>query len=211
MLNLLILSPYPAMRAGLRVLLENTRPVRGTVVGEADSVEAALGWMRTAPVDVAILDLALDDDQLSVCWQLRTQARVPILALADSLTEAKVLAALQAGVQGCVAKTITGEDLLEAALRVSGGDTVLPPTATRALLARLRGDGDDPLAVTLSAREVEVLRGVAAGQTNKAIALKLNISEHTVKFHLGAAMSKLGAASRAEAVASALRRGLIPV
>ncbi len=56
-----------------------------------------------------------------------------------------------------------------------------------------------------------MLRGVAAGQTNKAIALKLGISEHTVKFHLGGAMTKLGAASRAEAVASALRLGLISV
>ncbi len=210
MLNLLILSPYPAMRAGLRVLLENTQPVRGTVVGEADSVETALGWMRLAPVDVAVLDLALDDDQLSACWQLRHQARVPILALADSTNDPKVLAALQAGVQGCVSKTINGEDLLEAALRVSGGETVLPPNATRALLARLRGETDDPLTVALSAREIDVLRGVAAGQTNKAMALRLNISEHTIKFHLGSAMSKLGAASRAEAVALALRRGLIP-
>lgn len=72
----------------------------------------------------------------------------------------------------------------------------------------MRGDGH---AVTLSPREAEVLRQVAAGQTNKSIALKLGISEHTVKFHLGSAMTKLGASSRAEAVATAIRRGLISV
>jgi DNA-binding NarL/FixJ family response regulator len=83
---------------------------------------------------------------------------------------------------------------------------VLPPMATTALLERL---GGETVAESLTAREVQVLRAVAAGQTNKAIALKLGISEHTVKFHLGSAMSKLGAASRAEAVATAIHRGLI--
>jgi DNA-binding CsgD family transcriptional regulator len=72
----------------------------------------------------------------------------------------------------------------------------------------LRGDGQP---VTLTPRETEVLRQVAGGQTNKSIALKLGISEHTVKFHLGSAMTKLAASSRAEAVATAIRRGLISV
>jgi DNA-binding CsgD family transcriptional regulator len=76
------------------------------------------------------------------------------------------------------------------------------------LFQQLRGDGP---AVTLSPREAEVLQHVAGGQTNKAIALRLGISEHTVKFHLGSAMTKLGAGSRAEAVATAIRRGLIAV
>ncbi len=85
---------------------------------------------------------------------------------------------------------------------------MLHPGTTAALLQQLRGDGPAP---NLTPRESEVLRQVAAGQTNKSIALKLGISEHTVKFHLGSAMAKLGAASRAEAVAVAIRRGLISV
>ncbi len=76
------------------------------------------------------------------------------------------------------------------------------------LRTQSRGDGPGP---SLTPRESEVLRQVAAGQTNKSIALKLGISEHTVKFHLGSAMAKLGSASRAEAVAVAIRRGLISV
>jgi DNA-binding NarL/FixJ family response regulator len=97
---------------------------------------------------------------------------------------------------------------LDAAESAALGETILHPTATEALLEQLRGE--TPLE-SLTPRETEVLRAVAAGQTNKAIALKLGISDHTVKFHLSSAMNKLGAASRAEAVAIAIRRGLIAV
>jgi len=214
MLRILIASPYPAMRAGLHALLEEAnagaRRTALTVVGEADSVEACLEWTRATQPQVVLFDLALDpDDELSGLWRLRTQApSAAVLALSESNGDARTLAALQAGARGCLPKTATGAELLEAAQGVVEGETILPPAATAALLEQLRGEGP---AETLSPREGEVLRHVAAGLTNKAIALKLGISEHTVKFHLGSAMSKLGAASRAEAVAVAIRRGLISV
>jgi DNA-binding NarL/FixJ family response regulator len=214
MLRILIASPYPAMRAGLHALLEEANTGAGraalTVVGEADSVETCLEWTRATQPQVILFDLALDpDDELSGLWRLRTQApSAAVLALSESNGDARTLAALQAGARGCLPKTATGAELLEAAQGVVEGETVLPPAATAALLEQLRGE--DP-AESLSPREGEVLRHVAAGLTNKAIALKLGISEHTVKFHLGSAMGKLGAASRAEAVAIAIRRGLISV
>ncbi len=214
MLRILIASPYPAMRAGLHALLEEANADASrtalTVVGEADSVEACLEWTRATQPQVVLFDLALDpDDELSGLWRLRTQApTAAVLALSESNGDAQMLAALQAGARGCLPKTATGAELLEAAQGVVEGETILPPAATAALLEQLRGEGP---AETLSPREGEVLRHVAAGLTNKAIALKLGISEHTVKFHLGSAMSKLGAASRAEAVATAIRRGLISV
>ncbi|MBI3177334.1 MAG: response regulator transcription factor [Chloroflexi bacterium] len=118
-----------------------------------------------------------------------------------------MMRALQAGVRGCLPCTATADELTAAVRQAGNGELVLPPTATSAILQQLR-EGDTA-GETLTAREAQVLRAVAAGQTNKAIALKLGISEHTVKFHLASAMSKLGAASRAEAVAVAFRRGLI--
>ena len=212
MIRILIASPYPAMRAGLHALLQDADAGRAAmmVVGEVDSVEACLEWTRAAQVQVVIFDLALDpDEELSGLWRLRKQApAAAVLALSDSTAAGRVLAALQAGARGCLPKTATGTELLEAAHGVVEGETVLPPAATAALLEQLRGEAP---AESLSPREGEVLRHVAAGLTNKAIALKLGISEHTVKFHLGSAMSKLGAASRAEAVATAIRRGLISV
>ena len=214
MLRILIASPHPALRAGLHVLLEDAQRARGAepvmVVGEADSVEATVQWTRATQPQVVIYDLAFEqDDGLDGLWRLRQQApEVAVLALCESSADGRVLAALQGGARGCLPKTATGAELLEAADSAMLGEPVLHPGTTAALFQQLRGDGP---AVTLSPRESEVLRQVAGGQTNKAIALLLGISEHTVKFHLGSAMTKLGAASRAEAVALAIRRGLISV
>lgn len=208
--RLLIASPYPAMRAGLRALLETEAPAQLTIVGVAETAEAALEWARTARPEVIVYDLALDrDDDLNGLWRLQQAAPlVAVLALGEAGDQARMVAALQAGARGCLPKTTGGAELAEAVLDLAAGEAIVPPAATAALLGRLRGEAP---AVALSPREADVLRGVAAGQTNKAIALKLGISEHTVKFHLGGAMTKLGAASRAEAVASALRLGLISV
>ena len=206
MVSVLIASPFPAMRAGLRVLLEQAQL---QVVGEAESVLAVLSCLAAAPPELVLFDLALDDEALSGLWRLRSQfPALPVLALSDTASGAQVLGALQAGARGCLPKTATAAELAEAAESTAAGRPSLHPSAALALLEELRGGAP---AEALTPREAEVLRGVAAGQTNKAIALKLNLSEHTVKFHLGSAMSKLGAASRAEAVALAMQRGLISI
>jgi DNA-binding NarL/FixJ family response regulator len=196
------------MRAGLHSLLDEAGRGVVTVVGEADSVETCLEWARAIQPQVVIYDLALEaNDELSGLWRLRrAYPAVAVLALVEVSADARVLTALQAGARGCLPKTASGAELLEAVQGVVEGDPVLPPATTAALLEQLRGEAP---AETLTPREAEVLRYVAAGLTNKAMALKMGISEHTVKFHLGSAMNKLGAASRAEAVAIAMRRGLI--
>jgi len=196
------------MRAGLRVLLEESRL---TVVGEADTLAACLAWAETDPPQLILFDLALDDDALTGLWQLRRRCpAVPVLALSDATNGALVLAALRAGARGCLPKTATAADLAEAVQSLAAGNASLNPAAATALLAQLRGDAPARApAEPLTPREADVLRGVAAGLTNKAIAQRLKLSEHTVKFHLSSAMSKLGAASRAEAVALAMQRGYI--
>ena len=214
MLRILIASPHPALRAGLHVLLEEAQRSRATdpvmVVGEADTIEASLQWTRATQPQVVLYDLAFElDEELDGLWRLRTQSPgVAILALCETAADGRVLGALQGGARGCLPKTATGPELLEAAQGALLGEPVMHPATTAALLQQLRGDGPAP---NLTPRESEVLRQVAAGQTNKSIALKLGISEHTVKFHLGSAMTKRGAASRAEAVAIAIRRALISV
>jgi DNA-binding NarL/FixJ family response regulator len=214
MLRVLIASPYPAMRAGLHVLLEETHRSQAaggvTVVAEAGSVEAAVDWAQAAQPEVVLYDLAFEQGEaLSGLWRLRAAAPgSTVVALCEGGSDGRVLAALQGGARGCLPKTATGAELVEALERAVQGEPALHPATTAALLQQLSGDGPSP---ALTPRETEVLRQVAAGQTNKAIALKIGISEHTVKFHLGSAMTKLGAASRAEAVASAIRRGLISV
>ena len=210
MLSILIASPHPAMRAGLRVLLEDANLA---VAGEADSLPACLACAEAAPPQLVLFDLALDDEAMSGLWRLRSQfPALPVLALSDAAGGAQVLAALQAGARGCLPKTATARELAEAAQNIAAGGSALHPSAAAALLAQLRGETQaETPAESLTPREAEVLRHIAAGQTNKAIALKLGLSEHTVKFHLSSAMSKLGAASRAEAVALAMQRGLISI
>ena len=206
--SVLLVSPYPAMRAGLRVMLEASRL---TVAGEADTLAACLAWAETDPPQLILFDLALDDDALTGLWQLRRRCpAVPVLALSDAANGALVLAALRAGARGCLPKTATAADLAEAVQSLAAGNASLHPAAATALLAQLRGDAPARApAEPLTPREADVLRGVAAGLTNKAIARRLKLSEHTVKFHLSSAMSKLGAASRAEAVALAMQHGHI--
>lgn len=198
------------MRAGLRVLLEETHLA---VSGEADTLAACLAWAETAQPQLLLYDLALDDDALTGLWRLRSQhPRLPVLALSDTANGALVLAALQAGARGCLPKTATAAELAEAVHSLAAGSASLHPLAATALLEQLRGGSPaEAPAEALTPREADVLRGVAAGLTNKAIALKLRISEHTVKFHLSSAMSKLGAASRAEAVAIAMQHGRIAI
>lgn len=199
------------MRAGLHSLLNEAGRGLLTVVGDADSIETCLDWAHATQPQVIVFDLALEGaDEFSGLWRLRTEVpNIVVLALSESKAKAQVLAALQAGAQGCLPKTVTGADLVEAVQSAASGAPVLHPSATAALFTQLRGEA--PPVESLTPRETEVLKAVAAGQTNKAIALALSISEHTVKFHLGSAMAKLGAASRAEAVATAMRHGLIAV
>ncbi|HRE25774.1 MAG TPA: response regulator transcription factor [Anaerolineales bacterium] len=206
MLRIAIASSIPAMRVGLTALIGESGPGRVVVVGAVETALAAAEWVRAAAVDAVVYDLALESggDAAGLAQLRRAAPRVSILALCEGPTDPRILAAIQAGARGCISRTATGADLLEALEDVAAGMPVLPPDSTATLLNQLRGDAP---AGALSPREVEVLRGVAAGLTNKAIALRLGISEHTVKFHLGGAMTKLGASSRAEAVATALRQG----
>lgn len=205
MIRLILASPFPAMRAGLRAFLN--RP-EFQIVDELADNEALQDLADTLTPQVIVYDLTLDPDgNFETLHQLRrTLPMVRVLGLSDTPTDARMMRAMQAGLRGCLPKTATAEELGAAVRQVADGELVLPPTATNALLQQL---GSQTAAESLTQREMQVLRSVAAGQTNKAIALKLGISEHTVKFHLGSAMSKLGAASRAEAVATAIQKGMI--
>jgi DNA-binding NarL/FixJ family response regulator len=194
------------MRAGLHTLLNEFGRGTISVVGEADSIEITLDWMHATQPQVVLFDVALDlDDELSGLWRLRAYApNVAVLALVESRAPARMAQALRAGAHGGLPKTASGPELLEAVLSLAQG--------TPRLRTSLTTPPPPPALVeNLTPREAEVVRAVATGQTNKAIAIALGISEHTVKFHLGSAMSKLGAASRAEAVAIAMRQGLIAV
>jgi DNA-binding NarL/FixJ family response regulator len=204
-IRILIASPFPAMRAGLRALLNDPDL---SIIGEAINDEQALALGESLMPQVLLYDLALDHDAtFSTISQIKQNAPgVRVLALSDSSSDSRMMRALQAGTRGCLSKIANADELTLAVRQITEGELVLPPTAASTVLQQLSSGSS---AEVLSPRELQVVRGVADGLTNKAIALKLGISDHTVKFHLASAMSKMGAASRAEAVALAIQRGWI--
>ncbi|MFN8498070.1 MAG: response regulator transcription factor [Anaerolineae bacterium] len=212
MTRLLIITDAPMIAEGARVLAEASG--EGDVVGQAEDLDGlgvALG--RDKP-DVALLDLQMAGDlALQLLWWLREQApSVSVIALSDQEDGQDVVAALQAGARGYLPRRVTAAELGQAIRTVQQGGVVLHPLAAANLLQRLqRQPTPTPPPETLTPREREVLRLMVEGLSNKAIAVRLGISEHTVKFHIGAILGKLGAGSRTEAVSIAVRQGLVPL
>jgi len=128
-----------------------------------------------------------------------------IVVLTTYDTDEAIVRAIEAGATGYLLKDAPSEDLIDAVRRAAAGETVLAPPVAKRLVERVR----DPQAGASSMREIEVLRGVASGNTNAAIAAHLHISQATVKTHLLHIYDKLGVSDRAAAVATAYERGVL--
>lgn len=210
MTRLLVASASPIVRAGLRALLAAESRIE--VVGEVRPEELLAQTVALSP-DVALLDLPVGNpDALEILWQLTTELpRLGVVVLSADPAEGRAREALSAGARGYLLRDASAEEIVAAIEAARLGLIVLYPATTRALLAGAGSRAQLELAEPLSPRELEVLHLLAQGLPSKTIAQRLKISEHTVKFHVGQILGKLGAASRTEAVALALRRGLIAV
>lgn len=208
-IQILIASDYPVMRAGLRSILDRAEGC--AVAGESTLQEAPAQLSVLAP-DVVLLDAPGGDrDEIDLLSRLISEMPgVGILLLSGDASETAAREALQAGVRGYLFRDASPEEIASAVRSVAQGLSVLQPQIARALAA---GPGPRPPAAEepLTAREMEVLQLMAQGLPSKTIAARLGISEHTVKFHVGSILGKLGAASRTEAVTVAIRRGLLAV
>jgi two-component system, NarL family, response regulator YdfI len=141
-------------------------------------------------------------------WQALADLPIPVVLLLDSADSDLVGAALRAGIRGAISWDATPEEIEGAVHAVNAGLVV----TTRASLAEVLPEAQpvaEELAEPLSDRELEVLDLLAEGLSNKLIAHRLGISEHTVKTHVASIFAKLGASSRTEAVSQAIRRGLV--
>jgi DNA-binding NarL/FixJ family response regulator len=207
-IQVLIVSNYPVTRAGLRAILEGSDSA--AVAGES-SIEEMPGQAASLRPDAVLLDVSTaEQDELEILSRLMAELPgVGVVVLSGDPGDASAREALQAGVRGYLLRDASRDEIVEAVRAVAQGLTVLHPSVAAALLAGSRlqppAGPDEPL----TARELEVLRLMAQGLPSKTIASRLRISEHTVKFHVGAILGKLGAASRTEAVTVAIRRGLI--
>jgi DNA-binding NarL/FixJ family response regulator len=198
-IRILIASPTPAMRAGLRSLLAGDDL---EVAGE----QAAVGRLA-AEVDVVVLgDAALLDGAARLDLG---EGRVALVVLAEDGAPAAALRALPLAGWALVSPEAGAAELQAAVRAAAQGLAVVPRALAGELLGPARPVADDAPPEALTAREQQVLELLSQGLSNKQIASALAISEHTVKFHVSALYAKLGATSRADAVSKAARFGLI--
>ncbi len=192
-----ILAESALMRAGLSAVLSAEPGVRVTQAVRAEDAASLNG----DELDLVVHDVP---DELSPEEALaRTPRDIPVLALVGDRERTRAL--LRAGAQGVVSRDAPSSELTAATLAVGSGLAVLDADALAALMAPVAPTEPTPL----SAREREVLELVADGLSNKLIAERLGVSEHTAKFHVRSLLDKLGADTRADAVARAARRGLL--
>jgi DNA-binding NarL/FixJ family response regulator len=207
-ISIYVASDSPVVRAGLRAVVEGVEEIQVAGEGGLAGLRDQLPPLRP---DVLLLELP-SSERGDLELLARTMSEMPelgVLLLSGDPGEGFARDALQAGVRGYLLRDVSPEEIVEAVRAVGQGLTVLHPATTRALLLRPGTQPATGAGELLSARELEVLRLLAQGLPSKSIAARLQISEHTVKFHVGSILGKLGAASRTEAVSTAIRRGLI--
>lgn len=211
MIRVLVAAALPTARAGLAAVLRPEPDIE--VVGEAAGAGDLLALAASLRPDVSLLELESGREDLALAaWQVAEEWPGTALVLLCDAGQGWPAEALRAGVRGVLARAATADEIVAAVMAAGRGLVVLQPAAALALLPPERAPaamGAAFAAEALTPRELEVLRLLSEGLGNKMISRRLGISEHTVKFHVGAIMAKLGAASRTEAVTQAARRGLI--
>jgi len=190
-IRVLLVDDHAVVREGIRHVLTGSGEFE--VVGEASDGREALALARSLKPDVILLDISMPGDSgLDVVGSLLAavpSARVLMLSVYDQ-TE-YVVQSVRAGAHGYLRKDTTPADLREAIRAVHRGDAFFSPVAARHLSDALREEAATPRRDPLTAREREVLQGVAAGKTNKEIAADLGISVRTVEAHRDSLMRKL--------------------
>lgn len=208
--RVLLVDDHPVVRSGLRAVLEATGRVE--VVGEAASGEQALALVPSTSPDVVLMDLSLGAGMDGVATTTRIltggsagEQTPAVLILTTYDHDADIMRAVEAGAAGYLLKDASPETIADAVAAAARGETVLASGLAQRLVSRMRA----PAEPTLTPRELEVLKLVAQGAGNRAIAKGLFVSEATVKTHLVHAYEKLGVDNRTGAVTAARERGLL--
>jgi DNA-binding NarL/FixJ family response regulator len=213
-IRLLIVDDQRLMREGLRTLLELEQGFE--IVGEAGDGQAALDLYAGLLPDVVLMDIRMPRlDGVEATRRLRErwpEARVIILTTFSD--DAYVFEGLRAGALGYLLKDLSGQELAGAVRTVASGGALIDPSVARKVVAefaRLAAPARAPdagLAEPLSERELDVLRGLSAGLTNREIGLRLSLTEGTVKNYVTTVLQKIGARDRTQAALRARELGL---
>lgn len=209
-IRILIADDHAVVRHGLKLVLRQEADFE--VVGEAENGLDALSMIYDTLPNVALLDWKMPRlDGLQTAAQMKQSVDwIRILVLSGAPVEAAVLDALENGVDGFVHKDVTPQGLAHAIRTIAAGKRYLGPEISQALLERSRQQPkSQDEAVTLSPRELEILRLMATAVTYKEMGVQLNISETTVHTYVKRIFAKLKQPNRTQAVIAALRQNLI--
>lgn len=212
MIKVLLVDDDHLMRAGLTMIIEQTRDV--VVVGEADDGRKSIAMARRERPDVVLMDVRMPVlDGIEATREITSLPDAPrVVILTTFELDEYVFNALQAGASGFLLKRTPPEQLIDGIRTVAAGDALLSPSVTRRLIAEFATRPEravHPRLADLTDREREVLVEMARGLSNEELAETLFISENTVKTHVKKVLTKLGARDRVNAVVMAYQGGLM--
>jgi DNA-binding NarL/FixJ family response regulator len=203
-IRILCVDDHQLLREGIAAVVEGQPDMR--LVGEATNGQEAIDSFRRYRPDVTLMDLRMPDmNGIEAITAIRAEfPTARIIVLTTYAGDALAVEALRAGASGYLLKNLLRKELLETIRAVHAGRRRIPPEVAAEIAEHAADDA-------LTAREIEVLRRVAAGKSNKVIAAELGISENTVKAHMQSILPKLDASDRTHAVIIALKRGILHV
>ncbi|UOF90735.1 response regulator transcription factor [Fodinisporobacter ferrooxydans] len=209
-IHVFVVDDHKLFRAGLIEILQQAGDIQ--VVGEASNGEEAIFAIRRSAPDILILDLTMPGmDGIETLCKLRgMDISTRVLVLTGNMSEHLLFAAIENGAHGYVMKTTDPDDMIEAIRRVYAGEAVVPGNITVKLLSELSKilHKSNPQVEQLTPREIDILRELSTGATNREIAQRLFISENTVRNHVGNILVKLKMQNRFQAAAFAVKEGI---
>jgi two-component system NarL family response regulator len=207
-MRILVVDDHSLFRDGVISLLEAGGH---TVVGQAGDGLAAVESVRSLHPDLVIMDIKMPVmDGIDALRQIKSVSpEIKVIMLTVSEDEANLVDAVRAGADGYLLKHLNAKDFLEMVNGLERGEAALTRSLTTRLLKLMAASEPEGERSLLSDREIEILRLVASGKSNRLIADQLSISENTVKYHLKNILHKLGVSNRTEAVTWAIQRGIL--
>ncbi len=212
-ITVLIADDHALFRKGMRKMLEAEDDMK--VVGEAANGVEAVSLARKLMPDVILMDITMPElDGIEATRTLHREIpHVGVLFVTMSEDDASVIKGLQAGGRGYIVKDSPPDSMLRAVRAVASGESLLGPSVAETVLRQFAAldKGQFALIDDLTPREMDVLKAIAEGRSNKEIAVKLSLSEKTVKNHINNIFSKLHVYDRTQAMLYAIRKGIVKV
>ena len=207
-IKVMIVDDHAIVREGLAMLLSEEESV--TVVGEAQNGVDAVARAGILQPDVILMDLVMPEmDGIAATAQIRKKyPHCQVMVLTSFAEDHRVPDAIQAGAVGYMLKDVLKADLLRAIEAVARGEATLHPEAQRRLMQQMLTPAEPNLLDALTEREMDVLRLIAQGHSNKEIAAKLHLTEGTVKGYVSTVLGKLQVADRTQAALYAVKHGI---